>query len=136
MAVVSHTLEQPGLKSGQESEQVQIQEQDSSVVSAQEPSMQNTMSALQKQESPWSALAPQYQLLNCSLQCKRGRLSDCGFIGLPPESNALAPRCFNAPTKPVPCLFEPPLCADIAANQRFRQQHQRIGCRIPPFSLL
>jgi hypothetical protein len=76
VAVVSHTLEQLGLMSGRESEQVQIQEQGSSVVSAEEPSMQNTMSALQKQESPWSALAPQYQLLNCSLQCKRDRLSD------------------------------------------------------------
>jgi hypothetical protein len=71
VAVVFHTLEQPGLESGLELEQVQIEGQDSTVVSAQEPLIRNTMLALQKQESPWSALAPQYQLLNCSVQCKR-----------------------------------------------------------------
>jgi riboflavin synthase alpha subunit len=39
VAVVPHTLEQPELDSGRESEQVQIEEQDSTVVSAQKQLM-------------------------------------------------------------------------------------------------
>jgi hypothetical protein len=39
VAAVPHTLEQPGLDSGRESEQVQIEKQDSTVVSAQKQLM-------------------------------------------------------------------------------------------------
>ena len=41
--------------------------------SAKKQSRRPIKSAPRKKRKPWSALAPQYRLLNCSIQCNRGR---------------------------------------------------------------
>ena len=51
-------------------EEMRVQEW--KMASAQKQSRQRIESAPQKKENPWSALAPQYLLLNCRFQCNRG----------------------------------------------------------------
>jgi hypothetical protein len=55
----------------------ELQEPKENLASAQKHSKQRPASAPQKKENPWSALAPQCLLLNCSLQCNRGRPWAC-----------------------------------------------------------
>jgi len=78
VAAAVHRLE-PQESSRREQESVQalmsegeMQEQESKMASAQKQSRQRIESAPQKKENPWSALAPQYLLLNCRFQCNRG----------------------------------------------------------------
>jgi hypothetical protein len=72
IAASVHTPEPPALHQREwESALALTREQKEKLAPAKKQSRRRTMSAPQKKENPWSALAPQYLLSNCSIQCNR-----------------------------------------------------------------